>query len=170
MAKTKKPGSQINLFKELIRWRDEQRKEQKEAPLVEKGDVFPLESNPMGLYRWYLHPKKKPAASDALLVWVQEIPPGSRSGKLKSQGGQIHYVWEGQGYTIVDGIRHDWEKGDVILIPIKVQGTVYQHFNPDPARRVKLIGAEPNAFEPLGVDRGSGFEVLENSPDYRADS
>lgn len=167
MARRKKGSSHVNLFGELIKWRDKQREEQKQASLVEKGDEIPLENNPMGLYQWYLHPSKKPIANNALLVWAQEIPPGSHSGKLKTQGGQVHYVWEGQGYTVVDGVRHDWEQGDVIIIPIKVYGSEYQHFNSDPANRVRLVVAEPNVCDSLGVDRGAGFEVLENSPDYK---
>ena len=37
----------------------------------------------------------------------------------------------------------------------------------DPNNWARLICSEPNLFDMLGVDRGSGFEVLEDSPDYK---
>jgi gentisate 1,2-dioxygenase len=101
------------------------------------------------------------------MVWVQEIPAGSRSGKQKHQGGRVHYVLEGKGYTVVDGVRHEWEKGDVVLLPIKPDGVVFQHFNADTNNRVRLVAAEPNWTDALGVDLGASFEQLEDSPDYK---
>ncbi|MEE8472253.1 MAG: hypothetical protein V3S82_03685, partial [Dehalococcoidia bacterium] len=77
------------------------------------------------------------------------------------------YVLEGKGYTVVDGVRHDWEKGDVVLLPIKPDGVVFQHFNSDKDKSVRMVSAEPNWTEALGVDLGATFEQLENSPDYK---
>ncbi|MBI2853542.1 MAG: cupin domain-containing protein [Chloroflexi bacterium] len=157
----------INLFDELLRMRDEYRENTKDALMVIDGEKVPLERNRMGLYRWFLHPSLKKSAIRSQLVWIQEIPPGSRSGKLKTQGGQIHVVLEGHGYTVIDGVRHDWEQFDAIFIPLSLNGTVHQHFNSDPRHWAKLICSEPNYFDALGVDRGSGFEILEDSPDYK---
>ena len=36
------------------------------------------------------------------------------------------YIVEGEGCTIIDGARYDWEKGAVVWIPF---GAVYQHYN-----------------------------------------
>ena len=38
---------------------------------------------------------------------------------------------EGKGYSIVDGERWDWEKGDLVLLPMKPGGVEHQHFNLD---------------------------------------
>lgn len=156
----------MNLFDELFRMRDEYRENVKHSIMVIDGENVPLERNRMGLHRWFLHPSMKNIAIRTQLVWVQEIPPGSRSGKMKSQGGQIHIVFEGNGYTVIDGVRHDWEQYDAIFIPLSQDGTIHQHFNPDPNNWARLICSEPNLFDALGVDRGSGFEMLEDSPDY----
>jgi gentisate 1,2-dioxygenase len=160
-------GSPVNVFDLLMKRRDEEREAKKTAHVVIKGKEQPLEKNRMGLFRWYLHPYKKDAAHRVLLVWVQEIPPGSRSGKQKVQGGRIHYVLEGHGYTEIDGIRHQWRQGDMILLPIKTHGIVYQHVNADPGAKARLVAAEPNVYDALGVDLGAGLEQLEDSPDYR---
>ena len=156
-----------NLFGELLKRRDKEREMITSAKMVITGEEVPLENNPMGLYRWYLHPSMKNIGTRVLLVWVQEIPPGGRSGQQKSQGGQVHIVLEGRGYTIIDDVRHDWEQWDAIFLPLLPDGTVHQHFNADPENWAKLLCAEPNIFDPLGVDKGCGFEILEVSPDYQ---
>ncbi len=160
-------GSPVNVFDLLMERRDEERKANKTAKVVIKGKELPLEKNRMGLFRWYLHPYRKDAAHRALLVWVQEIPPGSRSGKQKAQGGRMHYVLEGWGYTEIDGVRHEWKQGDMILFPIKTQGITYQHFNKDPGAKARIVAAQPNVYDTLGVDLGSGLEQLEDSPDFK---
>lgn len=170
MAKTKKENIEsgtINLFDELLRKRDEYRDNVKHSTMVIDGEKLPLERNHMGLYRWYLHPSMKRTAIRTQLVWTQEIPPGGCSGKLKTQGGQIHIVLEGRGYTVIDGVKHDWEQYDAIFLPLSQTGTVHQHFNSDTKKPAILLCSEPNLFDALGVDRGTGFEVLEDSPDYK---
>ena len=157
----------ISVFDMLMKQRDEEREAKKTAKVVLREKELPLENNPMGLYRWYLHPYKKDAPHRGLQIWVQQIPPGSRSGKQLIQGGLIHYVLEGRGYTELDGVRHEWEEGDMILLPIKGNGVKYQHFNSDPEKTAKLVVAEPNLCNAFGVDMGAGFENLEASPDYR---
>jgi gentisate 1,2-dioxygenase len=170
MAKIEEEGKGtkgINLFDELIRKRDQYRENVKQATMVIDGEKLSLEKNRMGLYRWYLHPSLEKQAIRTQLVWIQEVPPGGHSGKMKTQGGQMHVVLEGRGYTVIDGERHDWEQFDAIFLPLLPDGTVHQHFNTDPKNRALILGSEPNLFDMLGVDRGSGFEILEDSPDYK---
>ncbi|HUB94995.1 MAG TPA: cupin domain-containing protein [Stellaceae bacterium] len=54
------------------------------------------------------------------------------SGKHRHQGGLVIYVIDGQGYSVVDGERIDWEKGDLLLLPLKPEGVEHQHFNVNP--------------------------------------
>ncbi len=160
-------GRTINLLNNLIQRRDAERERVRKSIKVIDGDRLPVENNLMGLYRWYLHPDIQTVALRNALFWVQEIPPGSCSGKQKGQGGRIHFVWEGKGHTVIDGESHEWEQGDIILLPLKSQGTEHQHFNDDPDNIAKLVAVEPNWYDALGVDMGSGFEILDPSPDYR---
>ena len=120
----------------------------------------------MGIYRWYLHPSLADSACNIFLFWVQEIPPGSRSGKQKHQGGRMHFVIEGEGYTVIDGQKCEWKAEDLLILPIKAGGVVFQHFNSDRSRPAKLAVAEFNWYDMGGVDLACGFEQLEDSPDY----
>ena len=157
----------VDLLEALFERRDRERALLAKSTKVVDGDNLPVENNRMGIYRWYLHPDKEDVALRTMLFWAEEIPPGSKSGKQKHQGGRLHYVQEGQGYTDIDGVKYEWEKGDMILLPVRPQGVTFQHFNTDSRNKARLVCAEPNWYDATGVDLGSGFEQIENSPDYR---
>ena len=36
----------------------------------------------------------------------------------RHQGGLALFVLDGRGHTIVNGVTHDWEAGDLILLPV----------------------------------------------------
>src|SRR4051794_3393794 len=88
---------------EVFALRDRQRAQLKNGIQVVKESELPLENSKQGMMRWYLHPAIKDTAITALMFFQQEIPPGSRSGRLKFQGGQVMMILEGQGYTMIDG-------------------------------------------------------------------
>jgi quercetin dioxygenase-like cupin family protein len=159
--------SETNYWDELLALRDRQRANRKTAMQVVKGSELPQEVNKQGLMRWYLHPSITDTTLTTLMFYEQEIPPGSRSGKFKFQGEQVIYILEGKGYTLVDGVKHHWEAGDVLNLPIRKPGIIVQHVNEDPLVPAKFVATEPNYFACTGVDRGSGFEQIEEAPEYR---
>lgn len=158
----------VNHWEELLRLRDQQREHLKTAVTIVKGKDVPLERNRQGLMRWYLHPAIKDTVIRSLIIFIQEIPPGSRSGRVKFQGGQVIHVLEGRGHTILDGVRYDWAAGDTVNLPLKKQGIVVQHFNDDAQKTARFVACEVNWVDCVGVDRGSGFEQIEVSPDSKA--
>lgn len=155
-----------NYWDRLIALRDKQRAERKNGVQAVRGDELPLENNRQGLMRWYLHPDITDTVLSTFMFFRQEIPPGSRSGRLKFQGGQVMFILEGRGHTIMDGVKYPWEAGDCLNLPLRAAGIIIQHVNDDPEKPAIFIAAEPNWFACTGVDRGSGFEQMEDSPDY----
>ena len=127
-----------NFWDELLALRDEQRVQRGKGMAVIKQGGLPQEINRQGLMRWYLHPAIKDTVLNTQIFYEQEIPPGSRSGRLKFQGGQVIMILEGSGYTLVDGVKHAWEEGDVLNLPLRARGIIVQHFNPDPVKAVAL--------------------------------
>lgn len=158
---------QRNLFQELLQLRNSQRERFSESIFLVDGEDLPWEVNQMGIMKWYLHPFIEDTAVHSLIFYMQKIPPQSRSGRLQVQGGQVIHFLEGSGYTVIDGEKFSWEEGDVLQIPLRWNGVVFQHFNNDPKREAIFICAEPNFVHSLGVDRGSGFEVLETAPEWK---
>ena len=93
----------------------------------------PQQQTRQGLLRFYLSPF---VIHDTPLqnwsVFTHEIH--TKSGKHKHQGGIVIYVVEGKGHSVVDGERWDWEKGDLVLLPLRPEGVEHQHFNDDPSK------------------------------------
>jgi gentisate 1,2-dioxygenase len=148
----------------LFQIRDDQRARYQAGRSVVRGRELPWEDNALGRQKWYMHPDMTENALSSLLFWVQEIPPGEESGTLHYQGGTVGYVWAGRGYTYVDDVRHDWEAGDVLNLPVRTAGITVRHGNSGtvPAR---VLFTEPDHIAALGVDRGCGFEVVNPASD-----
>ena len=159
-----------NHWDELIALRDRQRERAKRGVQVVRGDELAQENNAHGLMRWYMHPAIESTILNTLLFFEQELPPHSRSGRLKFQGGQVMYILQGAGYTLVDGVKHPWKAGDVLNLPVRRDGIVVQHVNDDPETAAKFLACEPNFVDAAGVDRGSGFELLEPSTTFRPEN
>ena len=160
--------AQANHWDELLKLRDAQRLQYASGLQVIKCADLPEEISGFGILRWYLHPAIKNTCLSTLMFFEQEIPPGSRSGQLKFQGGQVIMILEGQGYTVIDGVRHRWSAGDIVNIPLRSDGIVMQHFNSSQSQSARFVAAEPNWFECVGVDRGCGFDLLEEAPEARS--
>jgi quercetin dioxygenase-like cupin family protein len=156
----------VNLFDRLIALRDLQRRRQAQATWQIRGDELPWELNAHGRMQWYLHPCLAYTAVQTQVFYRQEIASGSRSGVQRHGGDAVFYIVEGEGYTEVDGVRHNWKAGDVMCLPAFAQGVVYRHVNTGSAR-VRLICMERNMVHSVGVDRQSGFEELQPCPEYR---
>jgi gentisate 1,2-dioxygenase len=155
-----------NLLEALFELRDRYRKQAREGLKIVRGDDLPWETNRQGKMRWYIHPAKNDTAIRSLVVYIQEIEPGGRSGRQESPGGIVHYILEGKGYVVVDGKKHPWKKGDCVGLPILSRPIQYQFFNTDKKKPALFIAATPNLFEVLGADMGTRFEQLEAASAY----
>lgn len=78
----------------------------------------------------YSTPHKQDMAAPFWLLFINHIE--KQSGKHIHQGGLPIFVLKGKGHSVVDGVRYNWKKGDLILLPIKPGGVEHQHFNDDP--------------------------------------
>jgi hypothetical protein len=133
---------------------------------VTRAELEP-ELTPFGSLRWYLHNDLQAPVAHALYFCELEIPAGSCSGRLRHQGGIVHLVVEGKGFTRFDGAEHEWEKRDVIALPVRPRGVVFQHVNngTGPAR---LVMSWPNLDSAIGPEGGVAMEILEPAPEYAA--
>lgn len=162
LRKPTEEGS-TTLLDALFKLRDDYRMRAETGLKVVRGENLPWEHNRQGRTRWYLHPCKKDTALANLIAYVQEIPPGGKSGRQRCPGGFVHYILAGRGAAEIDGNRYEWETGDCIALPIKSEGVVYQFFNLDAKTPARYLVVTPNFFEVLGVDLGSAFEQLEDA-------
>jgi quercetin dioxygenase-like cupin family protein len=101
--------------------------------IVVKLDETKQELMRQGRLRYYLNSR---SVTDTPLqgwnVFTHEIR--TISGRHRHQGGLVIYVIDGKGYSVVDGERIDWKKGDLLLLPLRPGGVEHQHFNVDPEK------------------------------------
>jgi quercetin dioxygenase-like cupin family protein len=109
---------------------------------------------------------------------VAEIPVRWHTGK-HSHGEEAIYIVEGKGFSVIDGLRYDWETGSCVFIPF---GAVHQHFNlgDKPARYFsamalpleRFVGlAKLTQYEEAGetaLGEIEGFKIAESAihPEY----
>ncbi len=58
-----------------------------------------------------------------LRLFMNGFPPGKENGQWKTIGHRhtveaVIYILKGHGYSVIDGIRYDWEAGDFVCIPV----------------------------------------------------
>ena len=156
-----------NFFEELLALRDEQRQNRQNAEAIVKYSEIPWELNAQGYMKWYLAPTMTDVALNLYVMYVQRIPAGSRSGKQLTQGGQLGFIWKGgPGYSVIDGERYEWDRWDLLQIPMRSPGSVVQHFN-DSGADIEIFFCSANDYHSLSIDKGPGFEQLEECPEYR---
>jgi hypothetical protein len=161
--------AQRSFFDEIMALRDHQRILRESAEWAVKGDELPWELNRQGYMRWYMAPTMDDIVMSTYVMYLQKIPPRSRSGKQLTQGQQLAFIWRAAspgGHSIIDGVRYDWEHWDILQIPVRVKGCIVQHFN-DSDEDVEIMFCSLNQVYSASVDRGSGFEQLEDCPEYR---
>ncbi|HWH78256.1 MAG TPA: cupin domain-containing protein [Candidatus Binatus sp.] len=130
----------------------------------EVSHVIAFEDQPwewcrQGRLKWFTHPEINSAARRVWL-YMQEIPPASRSGKHRHMTEEQVLIIDGQGYDVHDGSRWNWERGDLVSIPAM---TEHQHFNLDPNKPVLLLSSMPSVGVGLGL---GGIEQMEDAPEF----
>lgn len=95
----------------------------------------------------------------SLEIHLVEIAPGGRSQKHYHMNSAAFYILQGRGYDVHNGVRYDWEAGDLVIVP---PATIHQHFNLDAQRPVRAIVFKS---KPLYIFLGLVFQKnLEKSP------
>ena len=69
---------------------------------------------------------------------IFEESPHSRSHSHTHTEAML-YVLEGRGYSLIDGVRHDWQAGDAVHVPPRM--THHGHFN-DSDQRARTLRIE----------------------------
>ncbi|MBI2849028.1 MAG: cupin domain-containing protein [Chloroflexi bacterium] len=138
------------------------RERARRGKVVVRGKDLPWVQSRQSTVKYFLSPGIEGLAIQSWRVFIHNIR--SHTGRHRHQGGLALYVLEGKGYTTVDGVRHDWEEGDLVLLPIKPGGVVHQHFNTDPEKPCKWLAL---IYEHFHEATGYDLEQVEVHPDWK---
>ena len=121
----------LDSYERQLRAREEFQDRQLVGPVVIRSTDREFTLTRQANLKFYLDPETyKDTPLQDWLVFINDVK--KHSGKHRHQGGLVIYVIEGRGYSVVDDERIDWEAGDLLLLPIKPNGVVHQHFNSAP--------------------------------------
>ncbi|MDP3880027.1 MAG: cupin domain-containing protein [Dehalococcoidales bacterium] len=131
--------------------------EWQKSRVVRKSEELKFETNETGTTAQVIN-NKLGFSNKQISSFIREIPVGWKSGKHKHNMEAIIMIIQGEGYTVVDGTKHEWKKGDVISVPPM---TVHQHFNTGKTEAARFFAV---TTIPLMVNIGSFVaEQLENA-------
>jgi gentisate 1,2-dioxygenase len=117
---------QYSLKEELARLRA--------MPRVRKGREIKFVDGPQTYSRHYVEPKD--GITQMFHLHLEEYAPGGKSQKHGHVNEAAFYILDGKGYEIHDGVRYDWQAGDVAIVH---NNCVHQHFNADPDKPARAL-------------------------------
>ncbi len=79
-----------------------------------------------GIALEYRHPLTGGPVLPTMACMVQMLRPGERTRAHRHTGSAVYHVVRGDGYTVIDGKRFSWSKGDIIALP---PWAVHEHAN-----------------------------------------
>jgi quercetin dioxygenase-like cupin family protein len=153
-------GDPNNTYDELRQQLSEEVQWRQACTHVVKGNQLPWEETPMGRIKYLVHPKI-PTGLLTYMAWLQELPPGGKSGVHRHMGEELHMILSGKGYDLHDGKKWEWEKWDVVYVPHNV---VHQHVNADPYEPATFYSVQSRLFDFIGH---GGIEHMEDAPSYK---
>jgi len=121
-------SGEYNLSAELARLRA--------LPRVRRGRDVAFQDGPQTFSKHYLEPKD--GLGQTLHIHLEEYAPGGKSQKHGHVNEAVFYILDGEGAEVHDGVRYEWEAGDVAVVH---NNCVHQHFNRSdtkPARALVL--------------------------------
>ena len=77
-----------------------------------------VDSNPFDdVAMEYSDPVTGGAVLRSMACWIQLLRPGVRTKAHRHTTSAVYQVFEGEGYSIIDGQRLDWSTGDMFAVP-----------------------------------------------------
>lgn len=126
-------------------WSDEQEERTRARKSIQEEDLEWVKTKQD--YRAALLCARENGFITAGAIMLAEIPKGWNTGK-HSHGEEGIFIVDGEGFSVVDGKKYDWDTGSCLFIPYS---SVHQHFNSGdrPVRYLSAVG--------LGLERFAGL-------------
>lgn len=117
---------EYNLTEELKRLRS--------LPRVRKGKEVKFIDGPQTFTKHFMEPKD--GLGQTLHIHLEEYAPGGESQKHGHVNEAVFYILDGEGAEEHDGVRYEWEAGDVAIVH---NNCVHQHFNRNPHKPARAL-------------------------------
>jgi quercetin dioxygenase-like cupin family protein len=161
-VREREPGNE-KTYDRALRYYQERADRQAHGPVVIRGSEATMELSRQGRLTYFLnHLVFKDTPLQQWLVFTHEVR--THSGKHRHQGGLVIYVIDGSGYSVVEGEKIAWKKGDLLLLPMKPGGVEHQHFNENPDKPALWIAF---IHSPTMEHLAHEMKQLESTPEFK---
>lgn len=65
----------------------------------------------------YINPHTGGSVMPSFSCWIQMLRPGVQTLAHRHVGSFVYHVFEGEGESIINGVRFEWKQGDFFVIP-----------------------------------------------------
>jgi len=158
-----RPEDRDCMFMESVAFAKEEAKRRLEAPVQIKSEE--IRAQHANHSHVYLVDPRLGFNHRTFRLWINRIPTGEEEGMGWKTLGHRHtveaaiYVLQGNGYSIVDGVRYDWAPGDFISVPMF---SWHRHLNTGSEDFIYLAATTG----PLSLSLGLAVYEDERYPDY----
>jgi gentisate 1,2-dioxygenase len=87
----------------------------------------------------YINPHTGGPVMNSFTCCIQMLRPGVHTKAHQHVSSAVYHVHAGQGATIINGTRFEWEQGDMFVIP---SWAVHEHYNTSPDQRAILFSMQ----------------------------
>lgn len=124
----------------IYKWRDIH------ATLMSTADSDPFD----GVALEYINPVTNGSTLPTFTCCVQRLRPGEHTQAHRHTPSAVYHVIEGKGYSVINGLRIEWGKGDSFALP---HWMWHEHVNLSDRADAILFSASDTAFlESIGLN------------------
>ncbi len=84
----------------------------------------------------YANPVTGGHSMPTLALKLQRLAPGSRTAAHRHTSSVVYHAAKGDGYSVIDGNRLEWSKGDTFVLPSWLP---HEHGNDSPSHDAVLF-------------------------------
>lgn len=103
----------------------------------------------------YINPSTGKDANGRVGARMQKLPVQYKGKAHRHVHSSVYHVHKGSGYTVMNGIRFDWEEGDFFALPA---WTWHEHVNTSETEEAFLFSTNDlPILEPFGFEREEAY-------------
>jgi gentisate 1,2-dioxygenase len=104
----------------------------------------------------YTNPTSGGAVMPTIDCSVSLLPAGSRTKAHRHTTNTLYHVVEGSGYSVIDGVRFDWERSDTFCVP---NWCWHEHAAASGERAILFAASDLPVIDALNVYREQAFDA-----------
>lgn len=102
----------------------------------------------------YLNPLNGGPVLPTMGCYIQLIRPGVHTQSHRQVNSAVYHVFEGQGFSIIDGQRFDWQRGDFFVVP---PWAWHEHANESREDAILFSVQDTPVMKALGLYRAEAY-------------